>query len=77
MIKHDANINALSKDNLTPILIAIENSNFEMIELLLSNENLDLASLTKTDESIYHLLPHLLSTHQGKKVILQITHIIR
>jgi len=48
-----------------------------MIELLLKNERLDLASLTKTDQSIYHQLPHLLSSHKGRRVILQITHIIR
>ena len=49
MLENGADINAVTEEGDTPIMIAIRSFNYELIELLLEQENLDLSVITKKD----------------------------
>ena len=73
MIENGADINAVTEEGDTPIMIAIRSFNYELIELLLEQENLDLSVITKKDQNAFHHLTNLLKSIyycKGRKLLI-------
>eukprot|EP01015_Nassula_variabilis_P005856 TRINITY_DN1440_c0_g2_i9.p1 TRINITY_DN1440_c0_g2~~TRINITY_DN1440_c0_g2_i9.p1 ORF type:complete len:1034 (-),score=302.89 TRINITY_DN1440_c0_g2_i9:4-3060(-) len=76
LIENGANINQQSLNKSTPFMLALENSNYDFISLILKQKGLDLLQKTEDNRGIYHFLGNLVTQEEGIKVFYTILELV-
>lgn len=64
-MKNNADLNIESLNHLTPLSIACEHKNFEIMNILLEHPNIDLDKISANDETIFHKLASIIVLPDG------------
>ena len=76
LLENGANINQKSNNGLTPFEIALEEQNFDIIDILINRKDLDLSITNNDDQGIYHFLSSVITSEEGIKLFNKVIELV-
>lgn len=77
LIDHNADVNLVTKDGLSPIFLALANKNAIATRYLLENPKLDLSLTTQEGDTIFHYLSKIALDDDFKEIFQLITDLLK